>query len=287
MSFKNAKYSWIWLSAFLGLLSHFLRAFRWKYTLGPLGYYPKTYNLFFSVMLSYFANLAFPRLGDVLRCSYLGKYENLSFDKLLGTVIAERAVDLLFLFIAFLLVVILQIQESSLFINIFDSKSQAILTTSLVFFLIGLSIFLIIKMSQKSNNVVLLGLSNFFKNLGKGFKSILIMKEKFTFIFLTIVIWILYFLIFYVCIFALTETSFLNLSGTLTCFLFGAIAITITPGGLGAYPKFISEGMALYGISETIGYASGWIVWTGQTIMIILLGGLSLILFPVLNKKNE
>ena len=288
-SFSDAKYSWILLSIIIGLASHFIRAIRWKLTLEPLGYTPKTYNVFFAVMTCYIANLAFPRLGDIIRCTTLAKYEKYSFNKVLGTVIAERAVDLFFLGIALILVLIFQGHELNLYfqktnVQFFNSKGilKAILLISSVLFL-GIATTQLIK---KSSNAFIVRLTSFLKKVTNGVKTIWQMEQKFIYIFYTIIIWMLYIMLFYVCIFALPETTQIGFFGSITCFLFGAIAISFTNGGLGAYPALIAQATVLYEISEPIGYALGWIVWSGQTIMILFFGALSLLLFPILNKKN-
>ena len=90
-------YFYLFLSVFLGIVSHASRAWRWKYPLEALGYQPKFWNSFFTVMIGYFANLGIPRSGEVLRCGLMAKYENMSFNKLVGTVIAERVADFILL----------------------------------------------------------------------------------------------------------------------------------------------------------------------------------------------
>lgn len=288
-SFANAKYIWILLSIIIGLASHFIRAIRWKLTLKPLGYTPKTYNVFFAVMTCYIANLAFPRLGDVVRCTTLAKYERYSFNKVLGTVIAERAVDLFFLGIALVFVLVFQGHELNLFfqktnIQFFSSRGMLkiiLLIGSVLFFGI-----ITTRLMKKSSNSLILKLTSFLRKIINGVKTIWQMEHKFMYIFYTIIIWVLYIMLFYVCIFALPETTQIGFVGSITCFLFGAIAISFTNGGLGAYPALIAQAALLYEISEAIGYTLGWIVWSGQTIMILIFGALSLLLFPILNKKN-
>ena len=96
-SFSSANYFWIFLSVSFGILSHMSRAIRWKYTIAPLGKTPGFWNSFFTVMIGYVANLALPRLGEVTRPGLLGKYEGLPFNKLFGTIVAERVADLVIL----------------------------------------------------------------------------------------------------------------------------------------------------------------------------------------------
>ena len=97
-SFKSANYWWILLSLLCGILSHFSRAYRWRFLLEPLGCKPKFANTFMTVLMSYLVNLAMPRAGDIARGTAISKYENIPFEKAIGTIIAERIADVILLF---------------------------------------------------------------------------------------------------------------------------------------------------------------------------------------------
>src|ERR1700742_4282883 len=94
----------------LGLLlaSHWLRALRWRQLIQPLGYEPSRMNCFLGVMIGYFVNLGAPRLGEVVKCTILARYERIPADKLVGTIVAERAFDVVCLFTVFGLTLIFQ-----------------------------------------------------------------------------------------------------------------------------------------------------------------------------------
>ena len=105
-SFRIANYNWVILTIIMGITSHILRALRWRLFFEPLGYHPSLKNTFFAVMVGYFANMAFPRLGEVTRCGILTRYEKIPFNKSFGTVITERAIDMIiFIFLFFLMIV--------------------------------------------------------------------------------------------------------------------------------------------------------------------------------------
>src|SRR5471030_687645 len=100
---------WLILPVFVILTgSHVLRALRWRLLLEPMGYFPSFPNTFFAVMIGYLANLAFPRLGEVLKCTLLARYEKIPAEKIVGTIVAERAFDVLCLALLFVLALILQ-----------------------------------------------------------------------------------------------------------------------------------------------------------------------------------
>src|SRR5687767_5486886 len=101
-AFATARY-WLLVPVFFILtLSHLLRAMRWKILMEPLGYAPSLVNTFFAVMVGYLANLAVPRLGEILKCTILARYEKVPAEKLVGTIVAERAFDLVCLILIFL-----------------------------------------------------------------------------------------------------------------------------------------------------------------------------------------
>ena len=120
------------------------------------------------------------------------------------------------------------------------------------------------------------------KNLTIGFweglKSLTQIKHPWLFVINSLGIWALYFLMLYVCFFCFPATSDLSLGAGLSALVLGSIGIMITPGGIGLYPALIQETLKLYGIALVTGLALGWIVWTTQTLMILVLGGGSLLL---------
>src|SRR5688572_21119301 len=85
------------------LLSHFSRAIRWKILMEPLGYKPSTFNTFSAVMIGYLVNAGVPRLGEEVKCTLLSRYEKVRADKLIGTIVMERAVDVVCLAVVFIL----------------------------------------------------------------------------------------------------------------------------------------------------------------------------------------
>jgi len=108
LALKHSKF-WIIIPVFIILgLSHLLRALRWRLIMEPLGYKPSVGNTFLAVLIGYLANLAIPRLGEVLKCTLLAKYENVPAEKIVGTIVAERAFDVISLGLVFLLALGLQ-----------------------------------------------------------------------------------------------------------------------------------------------------------------------------------
>ncbi|MDP1622539.1 MAG: lysylphosphatidylglycerol synthase transmembrane domain-containing protein [Bacteroidales bacterium] len=295
-SFRIANYNWVILTIALGIISHLLRALRWMLFFEPLGYHPSLKNTFFAVMVGYFANMAFPRLGEVTRCGILTRYEKIPFNKSFGTVITERAIDMFTFVFLFFLMIVTQAGTIGHFLSTnvypkFAEKFQnplfsRVFVLSIIGFciIIGGIIYLLRRriaassLFHKINNLIL--------GFWDGLKSLSQITRPGLFIFYSISIWTLYFFMIYVCFFCFTDTSFLGPGAGLSALVLGSVGILVTPGGIGLYPAIIQETMILYGITRTTGLALGWISWTAQTGMILMTGGISLILLSFNKHKN-
>lgn len=289
-SFKTANYWWILASIFFMLLSHLSRAKRWQYTLEPLGYTPKFPNTFFTVMLGYLANLAIPRMGEVSRVAALSRYENIPFNKNFGTLISERIIDLLILILLIVVLFFIEFDKLEGLYNelISNAGSKIPGTTALLGTLAIGAIFGGVALWFIFNSTIpfFVKIKEIIQGLLDGVLSIGKMKNKWLFLFHTVFIWTMYILMFLVCFFALPETKDVPFGGILGGFVLGGISLLATQGGLGAYPLAIQQILVLYGVTANQGYAFGWIVWVAQTIMVLLLGVISVIALPIYNKKT-
>lgn len=295
-SFRTANYNWVILAILLGVLSHLLRSLRWKLFFEPMGYHPSLRNTFFAVMIGYFANMAFPRLGEVSRCGILAKYEKIPFNKAFGSVITERAIDMILFLLLFLLTIFTQIGtidnylDTKIYPKIYEKIQDPALIKLMVyggiaFVVIVVAILLFFRRSLASSRIgkkIRIMIAGFWE----GLKSLSGIRHPFLFIAYSLLIWVLYFFMLYVCFFCFTETAGLSLGAGLSALVLGSVGIMITPGGIGLYPAIIQETLRLYGISMTTGLALGWIAWTAQTAMILVVGGLSLLLLSF-NKKTH
>jgi glycosyltransferase 2 family protein len=297
-SFGEANYWWIGLSVGLGVFAHYLRALRWKMMITPLGYTPGNRNTFFAVMIGYLANLALPRLGEVSRCTILNRYEQVPFNKSFGTVITERALDLFIFLLLFILNLVLQFGKLSEYINekIYKpietklhlsmniSGSLSILVLSAIILLV---LFFFLMRKRIASNRYYQKVSSLFTGFLEGIKSLIRIKRIGLFVLYTIAIWCLYLLMAYIIFFSFPESSHLGMDAGLAILVFGTIGIMIVQGGIGIYPAIVAETLFLYAVEPTKGYALGWLIWSSQTITVILLGVLSLILLPILTKDKN
>jgi glycosyltransferase 2 family protein len=297
LSFGDANYWIIGLAIVLGVGAHYLRAIRWKMLLKPMGYLPGNRNTFFAVMIGYLANLALPRLGEVSRCTILSRYENVPFNKSFGTVVTERGIDFIVFLILFFLNLALQFDKLYSYIDqkIYQPLETRFhlsfslagsLTNIIIVSIVILAILFFVFRKRLLRIKFISKLWNIAKGFWDGMKSIIYIDKPWLFVLYSIGIWGLYWLMAYLVYFSLPETSHLGPDAGLATLVFGTIGIMLVQGGIGIYPAIVAETLVLYGVASTKGYALGWLIWSSQTLTIILLGVLSFILLPIYNKKE-
>ncbi|MFZ4679203.1 MAG: lysylphosphatidylglycerol synthase transmembrane domain-containing protein [Flavobacterium sp.] len=283
ISFEKANYYFILLSLVIACLGYWSRAYRWKFALNHLGYETKFSNNFFTVCVSYLVNLTVPRSGEISRAALLKKYEDVPFDKAFGTIVAERIVDLLIFFLFVFIGFVSQFDKIYLFLLNENVSFQSLILTAIV----GVFLFFVfILIWIYAEWEIILKLKKKLSGLVEGITTVYKMKNKWNYIFHSFFIWFSYLMMFYVAVFALPETSEINFDIVIMGFIFGSLAVGFSNGGLGAYPFSIALIFSLYGITNDVGTAFGWLVWTSQTILTILLGLISYVLLPVLNRNK-
>ena len=281
--FKTANYWWIALGVVFGILSHLSRAYRWNYMLKPMGYSIKTQNSIMSIFIAYLANFGIPRSGEILRAAVATNYENIPFEKSFGTIVTERVFDVIM--VLFICVVTLFFQFDFIY-NILIEKFNPI---KIITLLLGLCLLfvLIVFYIKKSKGKIANKIKIFAGGLLEGITSVHKMKNKGVFIFHTIFIWVMYILMFYVTSFSVQELQGAPFSAIIVAFIAGSFTVATTNGGVFFYPAAVLSALTLFGLAEEPSYAFGWIIWTSQTVMIIVFGVISFIYLPVFNKKLE
>ena len=282
ISFIKADYFYIFLSLFIALFGFWSRAYRWKFALQHLGYHTKFHNDLLTVCVSYLVNLTIPRSGEVSRAMLLKKYEDVPFDKGFGTIVAERIVDMLIFLLFVTIGFISQFETIYQYLVNNGVKFETLIWAGILVFVVFV-IFVLVWIYAEWK--IILKLKQKLSGLIEGMQSILKMKDKWKYIFHSFFIWFSYLAMFYVTIFALPETTNISFDVVVMGFIFGTLAVGFTNGGLGAYPLAVASILGLYGISEGIGTAFGYLIWVSQTLLTIFLGLLSYLLLPILNKK--
>lgn len=290
-AFRHVRW-WYSVPIFLiGFLSHYFRALRWKLILEPLNIHPSTANTTFSVLIGYLANALVPRLGEVAKCTVLAKYEEVPADKLVGTIIAERAFDLVCLLVILFATLGLQYDviypfARDLYLKIFTDASGHFIWARIgiasgILVLIIAAIVLLYRKIKDSK------VGHIIKGIGEGLKAIALVRRKSLFFLHTLLIWSGYTGAIIVGFHALPETELVPVLAGLAVISFGSIGMIVTPGGIGAYPVIVAQVLLLYGLSEGIGLAYGWVSWAAQTTIILVLGLASLLLLPLYNRNKN
>jgi uncharacterized protein (TIRG00374 family) len=268
----------------LGLLSHLVRANRWKLLLKPLNDAPKLHNCFYTVMFGYLANLGIPRSGEFLRGASYATYTNLSFEQSFGTIIIERVIDFIMLISIIGITFLFQSDELLFY---FELNNINPLYTILYLSLLIVFILISVKLIKRSKHKHVYKLKNFLTGLAQGVKSVLQLQQRWSFIIQTIAIWVLYVAMFLVIKFAIPGTHELSFGAAMVGFIAGSFAMSLTNGGIGLYPLAIASVFKLFDIPIEAGQAFGWVLWTAQTILVVIVGSLSAILLPIVNKNNS
>lgn len=278
------------------VLSHYIRALRWRLLIEPLGYRTDKTNTFLAVMIGYLANMAVPRLGEVLKCTLLARYEKVPADKLVGTIVLERLIDAICLLIVFGLTIITQPGlYARLNSTVFVAKEsagaeQSSGTGQLILLVIAglIALAILAWMIIKKKNFR--DLFRVFRNIGfriwEGLTTVRHLKKRGQFLLLTLLIWVLYLTSGYIGFLALESTQHYGITEALTVLSAGSIGMIVTPGGIGAYAYIIEKTMEMYGLQQSIAAAFGWLLWIAQTLVILLGGLVSFLILPWYNKRN-
>ncbi len=280
--FKDANYIYILLGLIFGLFSHLSRAYRWKFMIEPMGYSLRMSNSIMAVFAAYLVNYTIPRAGEIIRGSILTNYEGVPFEKGFGTIVAERIADMLMMVIIIIITLFL---EFEFIYEFFSARFHPLklVIGSAILILVAVLFLIVIKRSKSKFAVKI---KTFVSGLIEGAMSIFKMKKKWAFIFHTFFIWAMYILMFYITTFSLEETTNLPLTAILIGFISASFSIAATNGGIGSYPVAVYIAFSMFSIAKEPSIAFGWIMWSSQTLMIIILGGLSLIYLPIYNRRK-
>lgn len=274
---SGIKWEWIFLSLLLAILSHVARAYRWRIQLKALDVTPSLFDLSNSVFGNYGVNLIFPRLGELWRCNFISKKTQKPFVTIFGSILSERLLDLISVTSITIFAFIL---ERKVFISFFKEHPTIadtilkILVSPITFSILIISIVLILVFKKRfTKTKIYQKFHAMIMNAWQGFETIRTMKNKWSYIFLTFGIWLLYFLNFYVCIFAFDFSKDIGIVGALTMFVMGSIGVVVpVQGGTGPWHFMIISTMLLYGVSQTNASTFALIVHAIQQGFVIILG---------------
>ncbi len=289
---NDVNYWWVWLSLFLGLLSHISRTLRWNLMIEPLGQKPKTLNTFLAVMVGYLMNLVIPRMGELSRCGVLARYEKMSFTKLIGTVVTERIVDVIMLLLLTLIVIGTQFGKILQFLNNNPEikakvNSIAFSPWAIVGIVLVVVLFYIFR-KQIKKSAAFTKVNEILSKFSEGLITVKNMKHKGAFIFHSVFIWTMYYLMLYVVFFAFDFTSHLTAIAGLTIFVLGSFGMVApVQGGMGTWHFMVVQTLIVYGIDKSDGLIYAFLAHSSMTFMLIILGLISLLVLPFINRRTN
>ncbi len=295
----TADYRWFALAVFIGALAHLSRAIRWQQLLIPLGKRAGLGNRFYAVMIGYLANYGLPRSGEFVRSGVLKNTDDVPFSEAFGTVIVERIVDSLCLFVVFLFVLILQFSQlQTLWLeyiwNPAQLKIEALSDNSsamIILFTCGVIFFLAMFMLRKKIRNFFTGkLGVFFTGFKQGLMSIRNVPKPGWFIFHSLFIWSGYLLALYFCFFCFPLTRGMNMNDALVILLFGTFGVVFTPGGIGLYQVIVTGIIAiLLNLEEgsQAGASFAWLSWGSQVATVIIFFGVAVVFKPFFNRISK
>ena len=293
---SGASIFWIVILMITLLLSHFLRAVRWKIILSSVKPDISMKNLFGSLMVGYAVNCVVPRLGEVARAVLIGKWENVSRSSMFGAIILERIIDVLFLCLSIFISALIWSEDlyfklpwlkTSLYISLFGIVGVVIFLFLVIRYkenFYGVLVKMVGKLSEKFAHKT----AYIFEMLIEGFRSLKGTKNYVLTFFFSVIIMLLYAFTSYVGFFTVGMNSIKPVSYQMAWILMSISGIGVlipTPNGTGSYHTLIKTALVLlFGFSEVISLSYAFLTHFISYVVFIFVG---LISFLILNKKHE
>ena len=293
--FWSANIFWIVITLCCFTLSNVSRAMRWNLLLKPLGYQPKLYNSFIAVVITYFVNLFIPRMGEVARAAALKKAEDVPVEKAMGTIVVGRIMDVIMLLLFIGLAFLLEYDTLWTWLNenMGDKEGGGLFSNPYVLGVMGLGVLSLIVFfifrKKIMQTAIFKKVWDIVMGFWEGLQSVRKLEQPGMFIFHTVFIWTMYFLMNYLCFFSFEPTSNLSPEVGLMVFVFGAFGIVIpSPGGMGTYHWLVIAALGIYGINQYDAFSFANIAFFSiQIFCNITIGIIAIILLFVLNRKTN
>ncbi len=281
--FQSADYSYVILSMIMGYAAFISRGLRWNLLLEPLGKKAKPWNAVHAISVGYFANAVVPRAGEVMRCTSLKSTDDIPLERLFGTVVLERVIDAIILLALILFTFIIQLGNlqdffSQAFANAEGAESSGLSLKLILIIGFGLLVVLAFIFRRRIQALPIFAkVRELWQGFKEGFKSLSKVEHKWAFYGHTAFIWIMYFLMIYVVIFALPATEDISLANGLFVMIAGGMGMVVpSPGGIGSYHYLVMLALGVLGIQEADGLSFATLVHSGQLIMTLIAGVLAL-----------
>jgi glycosyltransferase 2 family protein len=292
----QTNFYWLALSLVVALSGFLSRAYRWKMQLEPLGKKVTFTNTYHAMMIGYLANLVLPRMGEVFRCSVLKRSSDIPIQGSFGTVITERLIDMVMLLSLMGIAFLVEFDRlHTYFLGLLTDRYNSVQQNSALIYglvgvviagILGLLIALLFFLNKLRQNKFYLKIEALVRGFLNGIFSIAKLKNKPVFIAHTLFVWFTYYLMGYLAFFALPATAGLSPMAAFAVLVIGSLGMSVpVQGGIGVFHLMVTNTLLLYGISKEAGMAFALLNHTSQTLMVVLLGGISFIIS--LARKNS
>ena len=286
---KTANYFWVILGVTFGLIAFVARAYRWNLLIEPLGYRPSVKNSYHAVAIGYIANMALPRLGEFSKCVSLNRTNRIPVDSLVGTILIERAIDMVTLFFLLIIIFVWKFESfgkfisDKIFLPLYQKLSSLVFQSTDVLIIGVVSLIVLVVLGyifrkQLAKIHLLRKIKKIVIGILGGLKTVYKMQKRWQFFVSTVVIWLCYFFMTYLIFFTIPETSHLTPIDGLFILIIGSFGMVIpVQGGFGAFHGMLILGLSLYDISVDKAFVYAVLSHESQTLMVIIAGAISLI----------
>lgn len=293
---KEISVSWLIAYIFIWFISHLVRAYRWKIIIKSVKENTRIENLFTATMVGYGVNCVIPRLGELYRGLFLGKWEDISRSSMVGTIVLERIIDILVLGISVLISVL--IYSGDLYKDIDWLKSTLYLGFVAIFLLIVFLVVLVkfkdrfinvlVKITSKFSAKISDLLSRIFHLIIEGFSSIKGPKKYLQVGLFSAIIMSLYGLTAYIGFYIIHMDKLANVTYSMAWIVMTISAFGViipTPGATGSYHLIVIFVLVnLFGFDEEI---SGAYAILTHAITYILFIFSTIVLTYFINRKQK
>ncbi len=299
-AFREADYFYIALSMFLGWVALVSRAIRWGYVLEPIGHKTSMWHRYHAINIGYLMNLTIPRSGEASRAAVLYRSDKVPFGKSFGTIVVERMVDLVALGIITLIAFYLGGEDfaylwDELIAKFGGQKTSNDEGSPWLWIVIGLVLLggILVLLKAKKDEAFREKIVGFVKGIISGVFAIFKSKSPAGYVFHTVLIWTSYVLMFLIPLYALDSTVDVPIRGVFIGFFVGTLGIIFTNGGIGTYPLLVGMVISFYLTDENpqdaegIGNALGMLIWTAQTLVVVVFGLISMFMIPKKHGKED
>lgn len=292
--FQGTNFWWLSMTLIAFCLSNLSRAIRWNMLLRTMGKRPRLINAFLTINLGYFANLGFPRLGEIVRPAAMARYENIKVERVVGTVVVERTIDVVLLLTLSGLALLLAGDRILEWMDENASLGDRMAgmewwLASIVVLLMGGLVIAWLRRRRIADSRVGGKLLAILRGFGEGIKTIAEVKRPWLFVLHSLNIWFMYFMMTVFVFQAYQPTAGLGLEAALTTFVSGGWGIVVpSPGGMGSYHYLAQSALELYGVASEDGFSWANISFFSINIACnVLIGLLALLLLPRINRTYD